>query len=91
MHVFSHSFITPKVLNLSHNLLRTLPPSVRLLQSLKVLNVAHNQLEEFPDTVIHCKLIEKLDVSHNKLRGFPRDLALRLPLLQSFVVDNNPV
>ena len=88
---FSHSFFTSKVLNLSHNLLQTLPPSVRLLQCLKVLNVAHNQLEEFPDTVIHCKLLEKLDVSHNKLRGFPRDLALRLPLLQSFVVDNNPV
>ena len=89
--MFSHSFIISKVLNLCHNLLRALPPSVRLLQSLKVLNVAHNQLEQFPDKVEYCKLLEKLDVSHNKLRGFPRDLALRLPLLQSFVVDNNPV
>ena len=91
MHVFLTRFLTSKVLNLSHNLLRALPPSVRLLQCLKVLNVAHNQLEEFPNTVIHCKLLEKLDFSHNKLLGFPRDLALRLPLLQSFVVDNNPV
>ena len=78
-------------MNLSNNLLRTLPPSMRLMQSLKVLNVAHNQIEEFPETVIHCKLLEVIDVSHNKLRGFPRDLALRLPQLQSFVVDNNPV
>lgn len=78
-------------MNLSTNLLRILPPSVRLMQSLKVLNVAHNQLEEFPDTVIDCKLLEVIDVSHNKLRGFPGDLALRLPQLQSFVVDNNPV
>lgn len=61
------------------------------MQSLKVLNVAHNQMEEFPDMVTHCKLLEVIDVSHNKLRAFPRDLALRLPLLQSFVVDNNPV
>ena len=58
---------------------------MRLMQSLKVLNVAHNQIEEFPETVIHCKLLEVIDVSHNKLRGFPRDLALRLPQLQSFV------
>ncbi len=78
-------------MNLSNNLLRILPSSVRLMQSLKVLNVAHNQLEEFPDTVIDCKLLEVIDVSHNKLRGFPGDLALRLPQLQSFVVDNNPV
>jgi len=63
---------------------------VRLIQSLKVLNVAHNQLEEFPD-IIHCTLLEVIDVSHNMLRDFPRDLALRLPQLQSFVVDNNPV
>jgi Leucine-rich repeat (LRR) protein len=61
------------------------------MQSLKVLNVAHNQFEEFPDTVIDCKLLEVIDVSHNKLRDFPGDLALRLPQLQSFVVDNNPV
>lgn len=64
---------------------------MRLIQSLKVLNVAHNQLEEFPDQVIHCKLLEVIDISHNMLRDFPRDLALRLPQLQSFVVDNNPV
>eukprot|EP00986_Skeletonema_menzelii_P021261 scaffold33786_cov154-Skeletonema_menzelii.AAC.1 len=80
-----------QVLNLSNNLLRTLPSSVRLMQSLKVLNVAHNQMEEFPDMVTHCKLLEVVDVSNNKLRGYPRDLALRLPQLQSFVVDNNPV
>jgi len=61
------------------------------MQSLKVLNVAHNQMEEFPDMVTHCKLLEVVDVSNNKLRGYPRDLTLRLPQLQSFVVDNNPV
>lgn len=64
---------------------------MRLIQSLKVLNVAHNKLEDFPDTLVHCKLLEVIDVSHNMLRDFPRDLALRLPQLQSFVVDNNPV
>lgn len=64
---------------------------MRLLQSLKVLNVAHNLFEEFPDTVIHCKLLEVLDISHNKLQSFPGDLALRLPLLQSFLVVNNPL
>ena len=61
------------------------------MQSLKVVNVACNLLEEFPYMLINCKLLEVVDVSHNKLRDFPRDLALRLPLLQSFVVDNNPI
>ena len=84
-------FFPTKVLNLSNNALRSLPPSVRFLKALKVLNLAHNLLEEFPDTVINCKLLEVIDLSHNKLSGYPSDLALRLPQLQSFVVDNNPV
>ena len=88
---FFLNFFLTKVLNLSNNALRSLPPSVRLLEALKVLNLAHNLLEEFPDTVINCKLLEVIDLSHNKLSGYPSDLALRLPQLQSFVVDNNPV
>ena len=78
-------------MNLSNNLLRALPSNLSLMQSLKVVNVACNLLEEFPYMLINCKLLEVVDVSHNKLRDFPRDLALRLPLLQSFVVDNNPI
>ena len=89
--IFVSIFFVSKVLNLSNNLLRDLPTSIRLLKSLKVLNLAHNILEEFPNTVINCKLLEVIDLSHNKLSGYPGDLALRLPHLQSFVVDNNPV
>lgn len=46
-------------LNLSSNLLETLPDSIGLLFKLKVLDVSGNKLTSLPDSICHCRLVMK--------------------------------
>ncbi|CBY24604.1 unnamed protein product [Oikopleura dioica] len=52
-------------LNLSHNRLTFLPPSISLLESLTELNVSHNDLCILPKELSKMNGLKKLDVSFN--------------------------
>ncbi|MEI7999695.1 MAG: hypothetical protein WCH62_09365, partial [Candidatus Omnitrophota bacterium] len=58
-------------LNLSHNVLSTLPDTIGNCQSLLTLNLSHNMLRTLPDTIGNCQSLVFLDLSHNYLHTLP--------------------
>ncbi|CAF0867503.1 unnamed protein product, partial [Didymodactylos carnosus] len=63
-----------KSLDLSSNLLKTLPDSIGDLSYLVVLNLQNNQLEKIPDTIRTLLELEKLILSQNNLSVLPDGL-----------------
>ncbi|KAK6995049.1 hypothetical protein BgiMline_011698 [Biomphalaria glabrata] len=61
-------------LNLSHNLLTTLPESFGLLFHLKEVCIQHNQLTSMPDSFVFLVKLEKVDFSYNQLRQLPENI-----------------
>lgn len=45
------------MLNLSTNVLSSLPDSIGLLLNLKILNVSGNKLKKLPDSISHCRYL----------------------------------
>eukprot|EP00970_Alexandrium_tamarense_P002938 scaffold420_cov184-Alexandrium_tamarense.AAC.13 len=59
------------------------------MKSLDILNVSNNKLECLPQSITNCSNLSVIDASNNQLKSFPGDLALKLPRLQSFLVEGN--
>eukprot|EP01082_Thalassiosira_pseudonana_P000588 g788.t1 g788 contig10:732086-734435(-) len=76
-------------LNVAFNRLRELPSSISSMKSLDILNVSNNKLECLPQSITNCSNLSVIDASNNQLKSFPGDLALKLPRLQSFLVEGN--
>jgi len=57
---------------------------------LQTLDVKHNDITNLPQYIKKCLCLCVIDVSYNQISAFPGDLALHLPLLQSFVIEGNP-
>ena len=77
-------------LNLAHNRLATLPPSVSLLAELTALSVAHNAVVALPETLSALTRLRTLDASHNLLTVLPAGLGLA-PALQPPALHRNPL
>ena len=64
-------------LDLSFNLLSSLPPSLPLhLPHLVSLNLSHNHLSSLPDSIFAFLHLKDLDVSHNLLPCLPPSICL---------------
>ncbi|XP_014831628.1 PREDICTED: leucine-rich repeat and calponin homology domain-containing protein 4-like [Poecilia mexicana] len=61
-------------LNLSRNLLSSLPPSVFQLPLLRVLIVSNNKLPSLPSSIYSLTHLRQLDVSCNELQSLPAEL-----------------
>lgn len=59
------------VLNLSNNLLKSIPSSVMILEKLKTLDLSNNQIVFFNNTPSFCHNIVYLNLSKNLLRSPP--------------------
>jgi Leucine-rich repeat (LRR) protein len=77
-------------LDVSHNALTSLPPTIGSLKKLIRLNASHNELPSLPSTIIKCKSLEELLLSNNPLaaKDLPPGLTLRCPNLYKIDVDN---
>lgn len=80
------SFISQKVyskqLNLSHNLLASLPGEIFtspcINRQLRILDLSHNALKELPDELGLCRALNKLDISNNPELGKIEDGSKKL-------------
>ncbi|XP_018493732.1 E3 ubiquitin-protein ligase LRSAM1 [Galendromus occidentalis] len=59
------------VLNVSSNLLKTLPDSIGCLVKLEILDLHSNQLTKLPSTMSKLKSLRVLDISNNELSRLP--------------------
>ena len=64
-------------LNLSHNALSVLPPSILLLPSLQTLNLASNQFTSLPAALFERKCIRSIDLRDNPLSPLLREQIIR--------------
>ena len=63
-----------KVLNLYHQALHDLPPSVWEAVQLEVLNVGNNELSALPEALGNLKNLRMLDLGHNHFTGIPKSI-----------------
>ncbi|KAH9505046.1 hypothetical protein Btru_061501 [Bulinus truncatus] len=61
-------------LDLSHNLLTSLPESFGLLFHLKEIHMQHNHLQSIPESFIYLVKLEKVDFSYNQLKTLPDNI-----------------
>ncbi|RHY23939.1 hypothetical protein DYB37_005955 [Aphanomyces astaci] len=79
-----------KALNVSHNHLHALPPSLFNLPQLEELNLGHNNLSDTALVGLEgLQSLRHLDLSHNQLTSAPSTLAL-LPYIQVIDLRGNP-
>ncbi|KAI7833336.1 hypothetical protein BX661DRAFT_131554, partial [Kickxella alabastrina] len=58
-------------LNLSNNVLRTLPDEIGYLRRLQILDVSSNQIESLPPTIAYCRELRAIYASYNRLSTLP--------------------
>ena len=75
-------------LNLSHNLLQELPPSIGCLGNLRSLDCSHNQLRSLPDVFQALPLLETIHLHTNSLRMLPDSFG-SLRKIRHLVLDDN--
>ncbi|KAK6763329.1 hypothetical protein RB195_023870 [Necator americanus] len=76
-------------LDLSCNLLRSIPVDIALLKMLRVLNLRRNLLEQFPSEL--CRLsLHTLDLSCNRLKHLPPHIG-KMGSLVEFHMRHNPL
>lgn len=61
-------------LDISNNMLRSLPQELESGKSLFSINASHNRLEKLPDILCSLPSLEKLDVSFNVLKTLPEQI-----------------
>ncbi|XP_048739714.2 uncharacterized protein LOC125654015 [Ostrea edulis] len=61
-------------LDLSHNLLETLPESFGLQFHIRTLILRNNKLKSLPQSFVHLVKLEKIDLSNNLLKELPQDI-----------------
>ncbi len=74
-----------KVLLVSGNKLKSLPPEIQYYKNLVEIDLSHNNLETFPENVLLLKKLEILKINHNKFVFVP-DLS-NLTKLKQIIVD----
>ncbi len=62
---------TLKILDLSHNKITRLPPSIGHLTSLEELRVSSSDLSELPAEIGHLNKLKRLDLSYSKITYLP--------------------
>ena len=58
-----------EILDLSNNLISTLPESLLPLSKLKQLNLSKNSIRVLPESFIKSARVSNLDLSHNQVRS----------------------
>ena len=77
-------------LDLSNNLLRSVPTSIGACSQLRVLYLQHNRLDHLPSQLGRLQQLSLLDVRHNQLPVLPAELT-RLPQLLTIYFGDNPL
>lgn len=75
-------------LDLSYNLLETLPESFGLQFHLKTLILRNNKLKSLPESFVHLVKLEKVDLSNNLLKELPQDVG-KMEVIQKLNVCGN--
>lgn len=75
-------------LDLSFQGLKSLSPSILLLNTIKDLLLNNNEIESIPREIYKLKNLEKLNLSHNKLRNIPPELGRTVSLKELYLNDN---
>eukprot|EP01094_Clydonella_sp_ATCC50884_P010884 TRINITY_DN206_c1_g1_i1.p1 TRINITY_DN206_c1_g1~~TRINITY_DN206_c1_g1_i1.p1 ORF type:complete len:391 (-),score=129.89 TRINITY_DN206_c1_g1_i1:113-1195(-) len=81
-------FTNLSLLDLRHNALRSLPPSIALLENLSTLLLCHNAFTELPEQVGACKRLKILMARENQLTALP-DTLTQCTLLLELHMDSN--
>jgi Leucine-rich repeat (LRR) protein len=75
-------------LDLSHNLLVTLPESFGLQFHIRTLILRNNKLKSLPESFVHLVKLEKIDLSNNMLKELPQDIG-KMEAIQKINVSGN--
>jgi serine/threonine protein kinase/GTPase SAR1 family protein len=79
-------------LDLSGNVLKTLPVALSKLKSLTSLDLSDNELDYLPrELPLNCTQLKHFDISENSLRALPFSLGLLADNLKSFEAKSNPL
>lgn len=76
-------------LDLSHNLLVTLPDNFDELMQCTSLNLSRNQFNQFPDVLLTMPSMETLDIGHNELTNVDITKLSQAPALQCVTLTDN--
>lgn len=77
-------------IDLSHNCLATIPPTVCTLTRLKYLDCSHNKIKQLPDNFNNLQHLIKLNLSNNKFELFPESVC-QLYNLKRLDIDHNKI
>lgn len=80
-----------RVLNISNNLLTTLPMELGLCQNLEVLSANNNLIESVPSHLSDCKNLRVLDLKHNQITVLPIELCYIKKLQILLLADNHVI
>ncbi|XP_061178913.1 uncharacterized protein LOC133187526 [Saccostrea echinata] len=75
-------------IDLSHNVLETLPESFGLQFHLRTLILRNNRLKSLPESFVHLVKLEKIDLSNNLLKELPQDIG-NMEAIQKLNVSGN--
>lgn len=75
---------------LMHNKnIKSIPPSIQLMEDLKILDLSNCSLEKLPDEIIFLQNLEELFLRHNKFSQFPMQICKLKNLKHLFLNYNN--
>mmetsp|Transcript_5919 Transcript_5919/g.15065 ORF Transcript_5919/g.15065 Transcript_5919/m.15065 type:complete len:427 (+) Transcript_5919:102-1382(+) len=75
-------------LNMSRNIIPTIPRGIQRLSSLVELNLSRNQIDKIPREIAHLERLVRLDVSGNFISQLPAGFS-RLKALRDLVLNGN--
>ncbi|KAK3090897.1 hypothetical protein FSP39_015556 [Pinctada imbricata] len=88
---FGNTFTTLKELDLSDNMLSTLPDELRNIQRLETLNVSQNNLETIPPCVYMLQNLKVLALQKNSIAALEVSRLEDISTLVSVDLQNNPI
>ncbi len=80
--------INLQLLDLSSNILETLPVAIQRLKKLELLDVSKNELQSLPEEIGVLARLQRLDLSNNSLNALPNGFC-RLKNIQRLGLSNN--
>ena len=78
-----------KTLDLSGNLIKSIPPSIRYMRYLRELNLSKNEILNIPYELTYLKHLKILDVSWNKIQLIKPNIFNELYSLEELYCNNN--
>lgn len=78
-------------MDLSHNILTTLPSNFDELTQCTSLSLSGNQFTTFPDVLLTMPSMETLDFGHNELTSVDTTKLSQAPALQCITLTGNPL